>query len=1145
MTTEFATDSAADGLVEAQFRVDLVQILNWGGYNGLHPMPVGKRGTAILGPTGMGKSTILDAMAAVIMPNPQEFNRAARDDGGKRSERTVYSYARGKIDDRKEGSTRSTTTHYLRPVGSPGFPSGVAVTWSSDLGETITAARIAWVASDASTQDEVNNTTVYMMVAGNFSLERLSEAKPVNGAKSPLSESALKAIVNASRDLVTSSQPTLRAELCSKLGIGDSAESQDLALKLLRRAQASKGIFSINDLFKEFVLTKPLALKRWETTLKAYREASGLYDVFEDTRKRLEILKNVPEQAERYKAAIENATAKRDLYLPQPDGAPTRLEVWHARKVKDWVAAAIEQNRITRASAEEKRAAAQRQSQQADLAWKSAADRIVALGGDQKALLTNKLENAQEEHKRVDRARRDFEAKLQSVRLDIPFTAEEMGILKEIASQQRAELEALTAEGKERSQELGSDVITLKGKRDGLRRELESLGNRPTSNVPEHADTRRRRIAHGVGIPAESLRYIGELIEVDAAHRGWTKAINRVLGSAATDLLASETDFSTVRRYVDENDMRGLVRVVPASVDHPPTATPIDGTVPAMLRFDTTSPYYGWLLDDLTKAHSMLCVESADDLDRPRPPGVSGAVTRAGLRTGSRRRVIKDDRPELDSWLGLDNSARRAKLQNDMAGIERSLDSARSAYDKHDQDTTLRRQEIQTLEDLAKVEWETIDPAPHDATIARLTAELATVDQPEVDQLRKEMNKQIDLKSAAESKRKTQQDAIEELDYQWGQLTSEVEDKVKDILEEETPLSSEELGYLSQTPFSAPTAWNDVARSRSEALRALKDQADRHTTEAGNAEQLLIGIFQRYRDNDETAEIDANISSLTAVQAIHQTLVEDDLPRAKKNWLAKAGKSMTESLRALLSQIAEDSKTIHRGVRPINQVLKRIEFREGSTLEIEVHDHENGDLRDFKKTLTKHTRNTLGALAPDDETIERNFLALRKDLARLDEKTKAGDAWRQRVLDAREHVQFSAVETPPDGPQVVYEGASGLSGGEGQGLIAFVLGAALRYRLGSGTDQLPTYAPIVLDEGFVKADSEYTGRALGALQGLGFQLIIGAPRDKVNAFEEYVDTVAYINRDPGKKKTVRIYPLTIEEAVLLEQHGIEPGRATS
>ena len=39
-----------DGLVRrGQFRIELVQLLNWGGYDGLHRMPVGRGGIAIPG----------------------------------------------------------------------------------------------------------------------------------------------------------------------------------------------------------------------------------------------------------------------------------------------------------------------------------------------------------------------------------------------------------------------------------------------------------------------------------------------------------------------------------------------------------------------------------------------------------------------------------------------------------------------------------------------------------------------------------------------------------------------------------------------------------------------------------------------------------------------------------------------------------------------------------------------------------------------------------------------------------------------------------------------------------------------------------------------------------------------------------------
>lgn len=43
-----------------------------------------------------------------------------------------------------------------------------------------------------------------------------------------------------------------------------------------------------------------------------------------------------------------------------------------------------------------------------------------------------------------------------------------------------------------------------------------------------------------------------------------------------------------------------------------------------------------------------------------------------------------------------------------------------------------------------------------------------------------------------------------------------------------------------------------------------------------------------------------------------------------------------------------------------------------------------------------------------------------------------------------------------------------MSGGEGQEPIAFILGAASQYRLGDVTTRIPTYAPIVLDEGLSK-----------------------------------------------------------------------------
>ncbi|MGW4129855.1 SbcC/MukB-like Walker B domain-containing protein [Amycolatopsis japonica] len=44
-------------------------------------------------------------------------------------------------------------------------------------------------------------------------------------------------------------------------------------------------------------------------------------------------------------------------------------------------------------------------------------------------------------------------------------------------------------------------------------------------------------------------------------------------------------------------------------------------------------------------------------------------------------------------------------------------------------------------------------------------------------------------------------------------------------------------------------------------------------------------------------------------------------------------------------------------------------------------------------------------------------------------------------------MEFRAIETRADGAEIVHEGVTGMSGGEGQELIAFIMGAALRCTL--------------------------------------------------------------------------------------------------
>ncbi|UAJ80966.1 hypothetical protein IT072_08190 [Leifsonia sp. ZF2019] len=1122
----------ADGLIHSgQFRIEQVQLLNWGSYDDLHTMPVGRGGLAILGPTGRGKSTVLDAMAAVVMPNPQEFNRAARDDTRQRSERTVYSYARGKTDEVREAGSDVTTTHFLRPLGTA-FASGAAITWRTELGETITAARLAWLGRDTATQDEVTAATVYVFVQGEFPLTRLAELRPEPGSSSPLTRGSLGRLVDPVRDLVTGSQPEFRVRLCTELGIGGSDESQLKALTLLRRAQASKGVFSIDDLFKQFVLTEPRALSRWETTLSSYREASALYDVFETTRRKLEVLADVPARAEQYRAALDDATGKRRLLAPLDGEESSRLWVWLSEKVADWVRGEVDRVRDAKREQEALRRAAADEEAAAHRAHKDALDELAALGGDPSEAIRREQEVAAMMLSQLERERDRAARTLTSAGLDLPLTADELAESKERAL-------ALLAEpsetGDDRSQrwELAARVEAVK-RSLAEKTAQKSSYERRRSNVPPEADARRRRIAEGIGLAPEEVPYAGELFEVAPGHRDWARAVERVLGDLATHLVIDERRFAAARRFVNDNDMRGRVVLVPAVADAPSERTATEGTVPALLAFDEQSPFRGWLHDEIVADRTVLCVETPDELDAPLPAGVRGAVTRAGLRTGSRNRVIKDDRG-AESWIGLDNAPRIVELAAEIERLEAELDQARTASDAAEARSAGERHRRDALASVADLDWATIDVAPAVERVAELDRRLerVAVDRPEIAELTAAADREDEARLAAARRGAGIQRVIDQLDAEHAAL-ADIEDEVADHLADATGLDADERALLGSLPFAAPREAADVRRRYLDAERLVRDQIEAHDRVQEQSESLLVGAFQRFRELDPSAELDATIDSLPAALAVQRALVEDDLPRAKSEWLAKAGANMGDSLRALLTQIEEDARAIRRGVRPISAALHGIEFREGSTLDIDPRPAGNSDLTEFTRTLRKHTAAEPGETR-DPARIERDFLSLRADLGRLEERSRAGEAWRRRVLDAREHFQFRAIETRRDGTQIVHEGVAGKSGGEGQELIAFVLGAALRYRLGDGTDRVPVYAPIVLDEGFVKADNEYTGRALSALRGLGFQLIVGAPRDKVNAFEQHVESVAYVTGDPARPGRSRIYALSIREAVELER----------
>ncbi len=446
---------------------------------------------------------------------------------------------------------------------------------------------------------------MYGFVHDAFDLARLDGLKPSRSGATPLSEASMRHLIDPARgDLVDHRQPRMHAAMRRALRMGHTEESQRLAMHLLRRAQASKGIFSINDLFKDFVLTEPRALERWDVTLEHYQEASRLYDEFELAKTKTETLKELRVLAEQYRSAGQDATDKRALAQPSASGV-ARLRLWHAGKVLDWAHTYEEDVRLELAQAKEDLQKARTRTCEAEEAERDALNSLTASGADQTILIRERIERAQEKQRDIQAHRVTMTARLKAFDQVLPSSSGDLELLRVALRQQAAEhADDLDQLSQEYESQAGEKMRVSERPFPSLKAELRARVSKQVGNIPHEAGPAAATIADGARIPVERLQYIGELLDIPPKYHGWERAILTIIRPLASDLLVTAGDFPEVRSWVNSHNLGGDITLAPG-VAHWPVRTHQAGTVAAMLEI-MVGPYQGWLSAELER-FTFLC----------------------------------------------------------------------------------------------------------------------------------------------------------------------------------------------------------------------------------------------------------------------------------------------------------------------------------------------------------------------------------------------------------------------------------------------------------------------------------------------------------------------------------------------------------
>ena len=1083
-----------------QWVADELQLVNWGGYDGAHRVRFSPRATLLCGGSGSGKSTLMDAYIALMMPHTTPFNGASNGAVAGRSrgdeQRNILSYGRGKLDESRTDT--GTQVRVLRGDGEDTW-TAIAATWTDHDGSQFTAVRAWYIPATARLIEDT--VRVRATADGPFTLSSLETA-----AAQRLSDAAVRAT-----GLDTySTDREFSAKLHSVLGIG-AAGAGSKAMSLLARIQSGQQITTVDELYKRMVLEEPESLATADAVVEHFDELEGTRKRMVMAQRQVRALRPIRDLRGRIDEAGEQLRLIDDL--GRFDDPTSLASLWRTER-------RLELLRAVEAELQQDKAAADtdvRTQHALAAATESERDGLIEVlrssGGDQVETAERELAGLQQRLDSVTFTRNRFEEAIaplgQSATTARQFRALVAEAQEALATPDaKAQARDAYADARAASKALREQVAEM-GRTSGEAKELRG-------NIPASLQQTRELLAEASGIPISELPFVGELIEVLTEFEPWRQAFNLALGGFATTLLIDRSRVEQFRQAI--NDVRLPVRLRYESVHTGgPQNRPTDQSrLPGRLDYRET-PFTGWLMTRLEDQFGFVCVDSATGLATGRMAlTITGQVSQGnrGAHGGHGRTNV----------LGFSNARRLADLDTEVAELGAKLAAAReteqaaaAALDALD----ARHAAYAKISDLT---WDQIDVATITAQCDKQTQLIADLLagspkleslQADIARLKHTMAEQQKAIGRAEARQ-------EKVAHDWAHITDEVDEAQRMLDEAED--AARELGdaqrsYLTERCGSEPAT---AARSKLEALarfdaavdsaaRVLRD--DQALAVATLAEQrahlgrALESFLETWPNPNLRADPDA---SLADFERILTELEASGLHELEAEWKNSLLKLSGNDLTNLDSTLSRSLREIKERIEPINAIMRDLPFYDDDhRLQITPREAQSDARRRFRAEL-RDVRALIAGATTDVER-EHAYARMTQVIARI--RRTAPDF--AELIDVRNHVRVSAekVHAHTHAHAALYGHIGEKSGGESQELIAFIVGAALRYQLGDADAERPRYAPVFLDEALIKADAHFTKRAIGAWRGLGFQLIIGAPNDKYSAIEPHVDVEYDILKD--------------------------------
>jgi uncharacterized protein YPO0396 len=1103
-----------------QWKVETLQLVNWGGFHGRTTVTFAPTTTLLSGASGTGKSTLLDAYIAVMMDSGTPFNGASNDAtiGRARSadQRSLVSYLRGKVDTNRDSATGELADEVLR--GREGATWGaLAVTFIDDNQRRYTVARLYYAAPSASKDSDL--TRKMCIVEGTIDLRDV--APYVEGKFDK------RAVEGRFANLkMYDSYDALSQAFFTRLGIGAHGDGAK-ALRLLARIQAGHQVRTVDDLYKSMVLEPPGTYAAADAAVEHFKDLEDAYEAMATEEKKAVVLTRIPDLHDEREHALTDARLIDTFGIHRTGDTP--FELWKLNTEDSLLETAEDTTRGQLAQAQKDKAAAE----QREAALKSRKVAVEAdLSQNESHATLTQLDTDITQLGFVHAAaktQRDIFDQLTAC-LDLTLEAED----DFTAAQQRSReflgsFDDALYEVTQRQHAIRDATYEPSREKTELVNERESLTNRDGRMDPKlHAS--RMAIARATGIDAKDLPFVGELIDVLPDQKKWRKAIETTLLGPARVLLIDADELDRVSRLIDPLHLPHRVNYegVDLTAYAPRTVNP--NYVSGKLAYKDT-PFTAWVQDRINASNTdALCVDSPDALGGGGRRVTVNGQTRQG-RSGAHGDI------NARYVIGFSKEERLVEITERLAELEtilKKLDDQRATIDREVKDLYATKT---AHEHVIAANWRSIDPDGIRVEIENLekhkrrildSDDALRALQDELDGLNADLKTvggaiyaaETDLQRVERERNKI----VDRKDWAVGEIQRIDRDQVVTLTDEQT-------AYLD-TAFAQVATVGDRAGFAAGAGRLkarLAELGQAALSKADRAKQALEAVFQRYLDNWPDPNLSASAEDYSSFRRILDTILATGLHERRQEWAKRLTDWSGQDLVPLAGAFSLAIDDIRTRLQPVNAILAQLPFgAHRYRLKIDLRELYREDIVKFKRELNKLSRANTDDFT--DEQVQNWFKRLRRFMGHI-RKDTTGKTNRDYFLDVHKHIEITAVSYDDHGrDRSTYAALGGKSGGETQELVAFIVGAALRFQLGDEADARPRFAPVFLDEGFVKADSEFAGRAVDAWKGLGFQLVIGAPYGQFTALEPHADHILYMAKSSKGYSSVKSLPPTDRRA---------------